>query len=66
MLVAAPDRQGQRSRMAGGGLTGPARVEKGFAEAVERFGLPGAVAGLAVEGQRPPQVADGLATAALP
>ena len=52
--------------MAGAGLAGLARGEERFAKTVERLGLARAIAGLAVEGQRLPEVADGLTTAALP
>ena len=66
VLVTALDRQGQRGGVLGPGLAGLARSEEGFAEAVERLGLARAIAGLAVQGQRLPEMADGLLAAALP
>jgi hypothetical protein len=66
VLVTALDRQGQRGGVPGAGLAGLARGEGRFAETVERLGLTRAIAGLAVEDQRLPEVADGLPAAALP
>ena len=66
VLVTALNRQGQRGGMPGAGLADLARGEERFAQAVERLSLPGAIAGLAVQGQRLPEMADGLPAAALP
>jgi hypothetical protein len=66
VLVTALDRQGQRSGVLDAGLAGLARGAERFAQTVERLGLARAVAGLAVQGQRLPEVADGLLAAALP
>ena len=66
VLVTALDRQGQRGGVPSAGLVDLARGEERFAEAIERLGLTRAIAGLAVQGQRLPEMADGLTAAALP
>jgi hypothetical protein len=66
MLVTALDRQGQRGGMPGARLADLAHGEERFAKTVKRLGLAGAIVGLAVEGQRLPEMADGLPAAALP
>ena len=65
-LVTALDRQGERGGVPSTGLSGLARGEESFAEAVERLGLTRAIAGLAVEFQRLPEMADGLLASSLP
>src|SRR5690348_9467313 len=66
VLVTDLERQGQRGGVPGTGLAGLARGEERLAETVERLSLAGAVAGLAVEAQRLPEVAGGLHVTALP
>jgi hypothetical protein len=58
--VTALDRQRQRGGVLGAGLAGLARGQECFAETVERFGLARGIASLAVQGQRLPEMADGL------
>lgn len=65
-LVTALDGQGQRGGVLGAGLAGLARGEECLTKTIERLSLARAIAGLAVQGQRLPEMADGLPTAALP
>ena len=65
-LVTTLDRQSQSRGVPGVGLVGLARGEERFAKTVERLGLTRAIAGLAVQGQRLPEMADGRLVAALP
>src|ERR1700733_12743692 len=65
-LVTTLDRQSQRSGVPGVGLAGLVRGEERFTKTVERLGLTRAVAGLAVQGQRLPEMAGGLLVTALP
>ena len=66
VLVTALDRQGQRGGVPAVGLTGLARGEERFAKAVERLGLTRGIAGLAVKGQRLPEMTNGLVAVTLP
>jgi hypothetical protein len=65
-LVTALDRQGQRGGVSGAGFADLAPGEERFAKTVESLGLTRAIADLSVEGQRLPEMADGLLAAALP
>jgi hypothetical protein len=52
--------------VAGAGFVDLAPGEKRFAKTVERLGLARAIFGLSVEGQRLPEMVDGLLAATLP
>ena len=66
VLVTALDRQSERGGVPGTGLAGLARGEERFAKAIECLGLTRAIAGLAMEGQRLLEMANGLSAPAPP